>query len=1052
MEPLRPIGVDIPTAPQRTVDATQQLPAIDVTPLQTLSQANQRGAQTVAAASQANQQIAQSNEAMWRTTAQNAQQVSQVTAQIAQMDAAQAQQSAQSIAGFTNSVLQVVNQYQQMTSSRDAALRKQIAEAQKAAAISELENVRIDWIEKGHIDKAGTMAYRDTIAKTVGKYELGAEDVASLTEKYYSPALEYAKTTEENRQSKVREMLANDRKIISLKLGANLSASLAALSESQASTPQEVERLTTNVNEQIRALVNNPRISLEDTTYAVAVALEAFNKSLDSRNIAASRMRNTIEASRTLTQYAAQQAQLLRSDQITKEQYDANIRQKALEVNYPGFDAPDPNASLKFVNETNQLAVSMQENAQKRAEFAIVGVEADNAIIGGLATEFAINPASYAAVLNKPDKMRNANEKLAIQQYEAFVKWRDNDVPQYNARQAAWAAEMNNISAANDKWFVGALRDARNAQNAPSFNGVMQTLRGFDPNLAGVIASKPQLTQEDVTLMSNAFLKQLEGVKQQAYQSQRDYNNRVAEFEKLGLSLDATRLKAYNQSYRTKIEQYRQQQEQLRIQSTQYPAIPPVAGEDPNFRGGNPGKPLSWKPLARASYGGSTLTMPFGQDALASLEHYTPGKGFRAARSNGRTHNALDFTVPTGTPTTSLVYGTVRKVSRDGEAAGYGIRLEVVGDNGYVYHYAHLSKTLAVSGQRVAPGDVVALTGNTDGGMGISTGPHLHLDIMDSKGNIVDPMLHLAANTFGSGKRQSRQASSGRPTAAPPIIPQGAIPLGGNTYLYQGRVVSAEYVKTTQFDASKSTLPPQWSTTRPIPASNRRVAPGQLTTPRVTDMGAATYSISRPIRNSASSGTRSTTLAPDSHGYSVLANDPPFTQALNRLAVKHGINPEVFADLMATETAGTFDPAIPNGSGHYGLIQFGPAAMRDLGVTEGQLRGMTRLQQLTLVDRYLDLQKQYAGISGKFNGVAEAAAAVLAGHTELRAIRRGATPSGEVQTYIDTFGKYVGRRYDFRGNRRRRASTVIHTSPSAGCAMCSQMQAFYPHESQDFLA
>ena len=86
-------------------------------------------------------------------------------------------------------------------------------------------------------------------------------------------------------------------------------------------------------------------------------------------------------------------------------------------------------------------------------------------------------------------------------------------------------------------------------------------------------------------------------------------------------------------------------------------------------------------------------------------------------------HRGVDIAVSLGTP----VYAGIRGiVTFAGKRGNYGNLLEIEGSDGIKVRYAHLSKIDVVAGQRVSDGEKVAETGNT----GMSTGPHLHYEII----------------------------------------------------------------------------------------------------------------------------------------------------------------------------------------------------------------------------------------------------------------------------------------------------------------------------------
>lgn len=66
-----------------------------------------------------------------------------------------------------------------------------------------------------------------------------------------------------------------------------------------------------------------------------------------------------------------------------------------------------------------------------------------------------------------------------------------------------------------------------------------------------------------------------------------------------------------------------------------------------------------------------------------------------------------------------------------------GIWLRLARENGDRLEFAHLSKILRIG--RVEEGDIIATTGNTGS---VTTGPHLHVQIFDSRARRLDPEMY----------------------------------------------------------------------------------------------------------------------------------------------------------------------------------------------------------------------------------------------------------------------------------------------------------------------
>ncbi len=115
----------------------------------------------------------------------------------------------------------------------------------------------------------------------------------------------------------------------------------------------------------------------------------------------------------------------------------------------------------------------------------------------------------------------------------------------------------------------------------------------------------------------------------------------------------------------------------------------------------------------------------------------TSGFGRRSAPTRGASsyHKGIDWATPTGTPVYASCGGTVAKA---GWGSGYGYVVYINHEDGRQTRYGHLSKVLVSAGQTVKQGDRIALSGNT----GISTGPHLHFEILIN-GTQVNPLDYL---------------------------------------------------------------------------------------------------------------------------------------------------------------------------------------------------------------------------------------------------------------------------------------------------------------------
>jgi murein DD-endopeptidase MepM/ murein hydrolase activator NlpD len=99
-----------------------------------------------------------------------------------------------------------------------------------------------------------------------------------------------------------------------------------------------------------------------------------------------------------------------------------------------------------------------------------------------------------------------------------------------------------------------------------------------------------------------------------------------------------------------------------------------------------------------------------------------------------RLHTGVDWSAPRGTPIMAAGNGTV---THAGRRAGYGHHIEIRHANGYVTTYSHMTGYAKgiEAGAKVRQGQVIGYVGST----GLSTGPHLHYEVLVNK-RYVDPM------------------------------------------------------------------------------------------------------------------------------------------------------------------------------------------------------------------------------------------------------------------------------------------------------------------------
>lgn len=115
---------------------------------------------------------------------------------------------------------------------------------------------------------------------------------------------------------------------------------------------------------------------------------------------------------------------------------------------------------------------------------------------------------------------------------------------------------------------------------------------------------------------------------------------------------------------------------------------------------------------------------------------FTTGLRYIQAFNISTGHRAIDYATVAGTPIRATADGTV--IFAGWSRVGYGYLTSVRHNNTYSTNYAHQSRIIVKRGQRVKQGQIIGYVGST----GLSTGPHLHYELVKN-GTKINPLKEI---------------------------------------------------------------------------------------------------------------------------------------------------------------------------------------------------------------------------------------------------------------------------------------------------------------------
>lgn len=420
-------------------------------------------------------------------------------------------------------------------------------------------------------------------------------------------------------------------------------------------------------------------------------------------------------------------------------------------------------------------------------------------------------------------------------------------------------------------------------------------------------------------------------------------------------------------------------------------------------------------------YQGQTVYVPLGKgfDGIVHGE-------FNEQRSTHK-HAGIDFGATKGTEAMSISDGTVITA---GWISGFGNTVQVEFPNGQVALYGHLSAFKVKLGDKVIPGQVVGLTGDS----GSPGSYHLHFGVYTSASTsaaALDPVPFLKA---GGGIRQPgvtpvRTAGTQPPSQA---LPRGSVMLSDGSFLYAGmrydrygkQIGIGVVPEGVKLDAKQTALQAKLTGQRATGAPPGSAGNGTPSQPlRLNSMpNKFTPKDIRPPNASDNYG----------HDWAAQPHNRAFVQGIHRIAYNLKIPAVALMDIIDLETNGKLNAT--NRFGMQGVIQFSPETRANLEQRLGRKLPLNNpVGQLPFVELYLNEFK------GRMKTVEDVAAAVLGG-APLFNMTPTARPSWgrdgngtSFPDYMKKLGADVKRRYETTYDRR---SASVHTQYHPGCVSC----------------
>ncbi|MBN8559489.1 MAG: peptidoglycan DD-metalloendopeptidase family protein [Leptolyngbya sp. UWPOB_LEPTO1] len=954
---------------------------------------------------------------------QSIQQQSQMTNQMTQSNIAVTQAQAQAettqaatnkdnfgtvLAGLGNTASGVAKVLEYVD-KRDQAMREAQYDQEFAQASSEVEQLKSVASSRAMGTPEGRQGLERDFQNILSKRKLRSEDAAKLYGSWYGKVQEIDGEYARRQRSEMDKVQDAQREEARAKLEILLSNKVSQVAA--ATDPGEVNKNLEELNKVLQTVYEDKnldtRTKAELLAHGYKVIAGGVWKSTDAQAKTQKQLQNWDEFSKAAVDIERRkQAGELDEAQANRERVIAAER---LSIPASIASTYDP---LEMRKRTNSIMKTEQEEYELRKTGDLI--DYDNTPLssmarGSIAWDLAVSPDAEAQYRAQMGDTAQGKAVLAIVDTYKEYRKRKQELAE---KEAAWQTAKNKIALDDAQEFYSFLKTlkpetAKQVADTVGLGGLLSTE-------AQALKAKADAGDEQARrewearlteargILTNRRRDIMDGIDRERDAMYRDVEAREKQLEQYGFKTGTFDPQTYQRAVdeRNQAMMKREASRRAREQST-------YGGQQPGFN-----SPRLHTATVR---GGKKAVLPIPQGTqVTTWDNYGQDRGTHR-------HQGEDLAVSKGTPIIAAMGGRVTRVDKTSDPDGYGYFVEVQLDDGTYHLFAHLSSIDVKRGQRVVPGQVIAKSGGVPGepGSGRTTGAHIHWEVRDKSERVIDPYAWATTVQLNTPSKAARSGDNRQ--ERPSNIPKDAIPVKGG-YLVrdsQGKSKYVPYGSTEQKDTN-------YKASSPLRANNN-----------------STNIADYPKRNNPTAN----------YGYAVLAQDKQFARTLAETSDRLGIPAQWLADVMAYETGGTFDPSVQNkgGAPAYGLIQFYEDEDRPGGKTIGgrwysfgELRAMSRTQQMKLVEQYL------VPFKGKMREPRHVLGAVFGYDPNLsNSASDGDISMGE---YLDELGSHAGRRYynNKGSNRVSRMFGEIDNKPNHDCTLCRQMLAagtWVPHES-----